>query len=120
MENIESGDIVMVVKPTACCHASAVVGFVFEVGPVLRLGQIKCAHCGQLAHGVTVVELPPKANGGKIGHGIETWRLKRLRGKTEQFLAGTIGLEGLYGNIDHWTDPWAGGQVRISKGKPKK
>lgn len=113
MENIESGDVVMVVKPTACCHAAAVVGYVFEAGPVLRLGQIKCAHCSQLAQGVTVVELPPKANGGKIGHCIETWRLKRLRGKTERHITGTV-------SFDHWNDPWSGGQIKVSKDKPKK
>lgn len=117
MDDIESGDWVTVIKPTACCHSAATVGFSFNVGPVLRLGQIKCAHCGQLAHGVTVVELPPKANGGKIGHCVETWRLKKLRGNGAWTMTRTTGLNDWY---NPWTDPYSGGQIKIGKSKPKK
>jgi hypothetical protein len=47
MSDIKVGDLVMVVRPTTCCHSGERIGFITRVvAPIDRRPTAKCMGCG--------------------------------------------------------------------------
>lgn len=71
MSAIKAGDLVMVVRPTPCCHRQEAIGYTFVVSGVDE-GMGLCAHCGWM-------ELKSAALDGSFTHGYRTgYQFSRL------------------------------------------